>query len=143
MPQPSGEEGQGQQHKGYHREQERHGSNSLQQSLLAPEQRHNTRWKVADNQHYKASPLDQAQRLSEAAAPAKPGRHLRVYVGKGRSPVILLLPISGKIVFFPSHTLCALMDRFSLLYSYNHLFNGFFICRFRWRLGDLYSSQQT
>ena len=27
MPQPSGEEGQGQQHKGYHREQERHGSN--------------------------------------------------------------------------------------------------------------------
>ena len=34
MPQPPGEEGQGQQHKGYHREQERHGSNSLQQSLL-------------------------------------------------------------------------------------------------------------
>ncbi len=143
MPQPSGEEGQGQQHKGYHREQERHGSNSLQQSLLAPEQRHNTRWKVAENQRHKASPLYQEQRLGEAAAPAKPGRHLRVYVGKGRSPVILLLPISGKIVFFPSHTLCALMDRFSLLYSYNHLFNGFFICRFRWRLGDLYSSQQT
>ena len=93
MPQPPGEEGQGQQRKGYQREQERHGSNSLQQSLLAPEQRHNTRWKVAENQHHKASPLYQEQRLGEAAAPAKPGRHLRVYVGKGSSPVLLLLPI--------------------------------------------------
>lgn len=109
MPQPSGEEGQGQQHKGYHREQERHGSNSLQQSLLAPEQRHNTRWKVAENQRHKASPLYQEQRLGEAAAPAEPGRHLRVYVGKGRGLVLLLPPISGKIVFFAFHTLCSLI----------------------------------
>ena len=108
MPQPPGEEGQGQQHKGYQREQERHGS-SLQQSLLAPEQRHNTRWKVAENQRHKASPLYQEQRLGEAAAPAKPGRHLRVYVGKGSSPVILLLPVSGKIVFFAFHTLRSLI----------------------------------
>ena len=109
MPQPSGEESQGQQHKGYQREQERHGSNSLQQSLLAPEQRHNTRWKVAENQHHKSSLLYQEQRLGEAAAPAKPGRHLRGYVGKGSSPVILLLPVSGKIVFFAFHTLRSLI----------------------------------
>ena len=113
MPQPPGEEGQGQQHKGYQREQERHGSNSLQQSLLAPEQRHNTRWKVAENQHHKASPLYQEQRLGEAAAPAEPGRHLRVYVGKGHGLVLLLPPISGKIVFFPSHTLCPLIGQSS------------------------------
>ena len=107
MPQPSGEEGQGQQHKEYQVEQECH--DSLQQSLLAPEQRHNARWKGAENQRHKASPLYQEQRLGEAAAPAKPGRHLRGYVGKGSSPVILLLPVSGKIVFFAFHTLRSLI----------------------------------